>query len=179
MNDLALFETPEPYRADPVTTVREHTRRLRKPIEPKCRVCGVILPYTPPGRPPVWCESHRPEESPPTRTQINQWQSGMVRRGDFATSKDAAKLAALTAGTLRAKCLLALADATDGLTDFELGARVNRQQTSAGKRRGELVEAGYVENSHEKRPSPSKAFAAVWVITDAGRAKASELRGSA
>jgi hypothetical protein len=102
----------------------------------------------------------------------------MVRATDPATSRDAARLAKLTAGTVRTKCLLALADAGErGLTDFELGAAVGRQQTSAGKRRGELVEAGYVENTHEKRPAPSRAFAAVWRITDLGREKARELRG--
>jgi len=103
--------------------------------------------------------------------------TGMVRRTDPDTSRMAAYLANVTAGTLRAKCLLALADAgDDGLTDFELGHWVGRQQTSAGKRRGELVALGLVVKTTEKRPTPSRAFAAVWRITEAGRARAQELR---
>jgi hypothetical protein len=101
----------------------------------------------------------------------------MVRRSDPETSKAAAHLANVTAGTLRAKCLFALADAGEGgLTDFELGRWVGRQQTSAGKRRGELVVLGLVEKTDEKRPTPSRAFAAVWRVTAAGRERARELR---
>jgi hypothetical protein len=39
----------------------------------------------------------------------------------------------------------------DGLTDFELGAMVGRQQTSAGKRRGELRDLGYIEETALRR----------------------------
>jgi hypothetical protein len=50
----------------------------------------------------------------------------------------------------------------DGLTDFGLGGLMGRQQTSAGKRRGELVTAGLVEYAGVKRPAPSGALARVW-----------------
>lgn len=53
-------------------------------------------------------------------------------------------------------------------TDFELGDRVGRQQTSAGKRRGELVKLGLVERVGVGR-APSGAAAAVWALTPAGR----------
>ena len=53
-------------------------------------------------------------------------------------------------------------------TDFELGDRVGRQQTSAGKRRGELVKLGYVERVGVSR-APSGAAAAVWGLTPEGR----------
>lgn len=52
-----------------------------------------------------------------------------------------------------------------GLTDFELGDIVKRQQTSAGKRRGELRDNGLIEQTSERRPSPSGSSAIVWRIT--------------
>ncbi len=62
----------------------------------------------------------------------------------------------------RARALKALRAAPDGLTDFELGERINRQQTSAGKRRGELRDQGLVEDSGLRRAAPSGASAIVW-----------------
>jgi hypothetical protein len=58
----------------------------------------------------------------------------------------------------------------DGLTDFELADLMGRQQTSAGKRRGELRDLGYVEDSGQRRPAPSGAKAIVWRITEQGMA---------
>ncbi len=49
-----------------------------------------------------------------------------------------------------------------GLTDFELAAKMNRQQTSAGKRRGELRDAGLVRDSGRRRRAPSGSSAIVW-----------------
>lgn len=55
-----------------------------------------------------------------------------------------------------------------GLTDFELGACIGRQQTSAGKRRGELRDAGLVRDSGQRRPAPSGSPAIVWIaVSDA------------
>ena len=54
------------------------------------------------------------------------------------------------------------------LTDFELAERTGWQQTSIGKRRGELVSAGLVERTEDRRPTPSGATAIVWRITPAG-----------
>ena len=55
-----------------------------------------------------------------------------------------------------------------GLTDFELANLCGRSQTSLGKRRGELRDAGLIEDSGRKRPAPSGALATVWRITEAG-----------
>lgn len=55
-----------------------------------------------------------------------------------------------------------------GLTDFELGDLVDRQPTSAGKRRCELRDVGLIEDSGKRRNTPSGATAIVWRITDAG-----------
>jgi hypothetical protein len=57
----------------------------------------------------------------------------------------------------------------DGLTDFELAALMSRQQTSVGKRRGELRDLGLIEDSNTARPAPSGALAIVWRLTEAGR----------
>lgn len=58
--------------------------------------------------------------------------------------------------------------ATHSLTDFELGDEMNRVQSSAGKRRGELRDLGLAEWTGEHRPSPSGSPARVWRITPRG-----------
>jgi hypothetical protein len=55
-----------------------------------------------------------------------------------------------------------------GLTDFELASMMRRQQTSLGKRRGELRDSGMIEQTDKRRPAPSGSPAIVWRITDAG-----------
>jgi hypothetical protein len=55
-----------------------------------------------------------------------------------------------------------------GLTDFELGDRMQRQQTSAGKRRLELQRMGLIEATDETRAAPSGSQSTVWRITHAG-----------
>ena len=59
------------------------------------------------------------------------------------------------------------------MTDFELADATGIQQTSIGKRRGELYKAGYVTPSivgiiTTTRPSPSGSAATVWEITARG-----------
>lgn len=83
------------------------------------------------------------------------WAAAFARLGGKATDRRAV--------------LVALCLAPDGLTDFELGALVQRQQTSAGKRRGELRDMGLVQDSGLRRPAPSGASAIVWVVTSMGR----------
>lgn len=95
-----------------------------------------------------------------------------ARNTDPATSHTAAQHAAVTAGTHRALALRVLARYDEGLTDFELAARTNLQQTSIGKRRGELVAMGYVERTAHTRPAPSGSPAIVWRITPRGLAVA-------
>ena len=56
-----------------------------------------------------------------------------------------------------------------GLTDFELAALLQRQQTSVGKRRGELRDAGLITKSPARRLAPSGSPAIVWAITSAGQ----------
>jgi len=97
----------------------------------------------------------------------------VARKTDPPTSHQAAAYAARNAGTLRARALQELVAAGHaGLTDFELAARCHSQQTSIGKRRGELVASGYVEATGTTRPAPSGAEAMVWRATDRGRQEA-------
>ena len=84
-----------------------------------------------------------------------------VRTTDPDTSHDAA---APDRARDRDRAYAALARVAEGLTDFELATVIGRQQTSAGKRRGELRDAGLVVDSGVRRPAPSGSFAIVWRI---------------
>lgn len=100
----------------------------------------------------------------------------MYRRTDEDTAQGAAVIAIGNAATNRHLALVHLyAAGDDGLSDFDLEAKTGVQQTSIGKRRGELRDAGLVARAFDEagkgrtRLSPSNTPAAVWVITDAGR----------
>ncbi len=69
-----------------------------------------------------------------------------ARLSDPQMAHEAARLAAPTAGTLRARCLEVLR-AEGPLCDFRLGELVGARQTSAGKRRLELQRLGLVEQT--------------------------------
>ena len=64
-----------------------------------------------------------------------------------------------------------------GLTDFELAEFTDTIQTSIGKRRHELMLAGYIEGTDLRRPSPSGSPAKVWRITPEGIDAARTLLG--
>ncbi len=55
-----------------------------------------------------------------------------------------------------------------GLTDYELAGIMGRQQNSVGKRRTELRDHGYVEDSTLRRPAPSGSSCIVWRVTAKG-----------
>lgn len=90
-----------------------------------------------------------------------------ARRTDPTTSHQAAADARTNATTHRARVLATLRAHPEGLTDFELAAILGLQQTSAGKRRGELRDAGQVCDSGARRPSPSGSSAIVWRTIEA------------
>lgn len=125
-------------------------------------------------------------------------QVSSARRTDPETSHLAALDATPTAPTLRALALQELVRNGDGLTDFELADRLTVeltaqriardlppprpvQQTSAGKRRGELRDDGLVEDAGIRRPAPSGSASIVWRATQKGRdvylANAAQLAG--
>jgi hypothetical protein len=104
----------------------------------------------------------------------------VMRRGVRATDPDTSYQAAVRnlsgRHTDRRKALAALVAAGDaGLTDFELASRMGRQQTSAGKRRGELRDLGLVEDTKRRRAAPSGSAAIVWAVTPLGRRAAQSL----
>lgn len=90
------------------------------------------------------------------------WQRRAARATDPETSHQAAADAGTHARTNRAMALQLLRDHADGLTDFELAALSGLQQTSIGKRRGELRDAGLVRDSGRRRAAPSGSMAIVW-----------------
>lgn len=95
-----------------------------------------------------------------------------ARRTDPDTSRAAA---ARSPATRRADCIEVLrihAKYQDGLTDFELAHIMRRQQTSAGKRRGELRDLGLIAPTDLRRPAPSGSPSIVWKITADGIATA-------
>lgn len=92
-----------------------------------------------------------------------------VRASDPSTSSRAAFSHLTTRATDRRVALAIHAQEPSGLTDFELAELMRRQQTSAGKRRGELRDLGLIEATQERRPAPSGSAAIVWRITELGR----------
>lgn len=87
-----------------------------------------------------------------------------ARNSDPETSHRAAARDPQRKAKDRAKVWAAHLANPDGLTDFELADIVGRQQTSAGKRRGELRDLGLIEATELRRPAPSGSPAIVWRI---------------
>ena len=86
-----------------------------------------------------------------------------TRSTDPGTSWAAARDAALTAPNSRARVLRAFRVVYPaGLTDAELAPRVHLPLNSANKRRGELRDAGFGEDSGDRRPTPTGSKAIVW-----------------
>lgn len=100
-----------------------------------------------------------------------------ARRTDPDTSHQAALDVAPRAQADRDLVLRVHSEHPDGLTDFELAALCGRQQTSLGKRRGDLCADGLIERTEWRRPAPSGSRAFVWRITDEGRKVAAQLKG--
>lgn len=95
----------------------------------------------------------------------NREQHPSVRVSDPDTCQEPSETR-MSSGRL--KVLAAHYHHPEGLTDFELSALIKVQQTSCGKRRGELEKAGLIVATTTRRPSPSGAKAIVWRITSQG-----------
>ena len=87
----------------------------------------------------------------------------MFRSTDPDTSIAAASSVMTEIG--KDKVLKALKQYPGGLTDFELADETGWQQTSIGKRRGELRDVGLVIDSGYRKPAPSGRMAIVWCLT--------------
>lgn len=104
--------------------------------------------------------------------QIDMWPGPGARNSDPETSHAAANRATISSAIDRGKVLAVHASHPEGLTDFELATIMGRQQTSVGKRRGELRDLGLIEASESTRPAPSGSSAIVWRITSEGLSRA-------
>ena len=89
---------------------------------------------------------------------------GMHRTNDQETSIEAAKRAAPRAGSGRALALEALRNNPAGLTDEELASVTKQYMNSIGKRRTELTQAGFIEDSGIRRMSSRGSMMIVWRI---------------
>lgn len=89
-------------------------------------------------------------------------------RASGARSSDPDTSHAAAAGdrtTDRARALAILRAHPEGLTDDALAELMDRRPTSAGKRRLELVHAGLVEQTDERRATRTGSPAIVWRAT--------------
>lgn len=102
--------------------------------------------------------------------------TGAARAADPDTSWEAALRNLTGRLTDRKTALLIHAAHPFGLTDFELAGLMGRQQTSAGKRRGELRDMGFIEATNQRHPAPSGSAAIVWRITERGKRMARALQ---
>ena len=101
-------------------------------------------------------------------------RSPAARASDPDTSHLAAEQNPRIRDNDRARVLAVHAQHPMGLTDHELAEFVGRQQTSCGKRRGELMRAGLIEATGQRRAAPSGALCLVWRITPRGIAEANK-----
>jgi hypothetical protein len=97
-----------------------------------------------------------------TPFELASFAQPAFRNSDVDTCGAAATDAAQSANYSRELALATLTKHSDGLTDFELAALTGYQQTSIGKRRGELRDRGLVIDSGLRRPAPSGSKSIVW-----------------
>jgi hypothetical protein len=94
--------------------------------------------------------------------------------GPQAGAPETERLAAIAVyprtGTSRRRVLDAIRAAGDaGRTDEELSIELRLRWRSTAPRRNELLNGGWIVDSHRRRRTTSGATAAVWVLSEAGR----------
>lgn len=90
-----------------------------------------------------------------------------VRHNARSTSVDAADAALPKSGTQRRKVYDFIAEQGErGATDAEIIAGLDMAHQSVGPRRLELLEAGLIRDSIQRRLTPTGQPAIVWVTTD-------------
>jgi len=95
--------------------------------------------------------------------------AGGLHRGAGDTERAAAELVAPRSGTWRWRVLLAVARAgASGRTDWELHTELGGLLYTVAPRRHELARDGWIEDSGERRRTPSGTEAVVWVMTGMG-----------
>lgn len=93
---------------------------------------------------------------------MNTQQLPYVRGSD--TSKAAAARALPTAGTKRAQVYECIKKHSSGLTDDQIHRYSRMPANTARPRRVELVRAGLVKDSKQRRRTTSGDWAVVWVV---------------
>jgi len=96
------------------------------------------------------------------------WQGGPPAPAVFGsdTSEAAARSMDATAPSLRLDVLMAIQAAGNrGLTDDEIEVKLGLRHQTASARRRELVQAGLVLDSRQRRPTRSGRQASVWIAT--------------
>jgi hypothetical protein len=98
--------------------------------------------------------------------KIKHASVGPARSTDPGTAHKAASANHDVRGTQRLAVFLHLkACGQVGATDYETGLALDILRTSAGKRRKELCELGFVENSGERRETDTQSTAIVWRLS--------------
>lgn len=162
---------------DATTAARSARQALREAVEQLLAAMGngerrLVPPRHHPmprlhvAKPTLVDRTRRPMNAPTLFDDLNSTHTPTHRTNDLDTSKSAGNI---ERATDRRRALALHQAHPGGLTDFELAELMGRQQTSAGKRRGELRDIGLVVDSGRRRLAPSGASAIVWQITAAGR----------
>ena len=81
------------------------------------------------------------------------------------TERIAAGLVRPRAGTLRELALATIAEHPEGVTHGELAELTGKRHYSIAPRVTELVEMGWVMDSHRRRPTDTGSPAIVWTLT--------------
>jgi hypothetical protein len=103
-----------------------------------------------------------------------------ARNTDPRTSQDAALAQGRKIGSKHYAVMKALVEAGPlGLIDHDHLAINGLEQDTAGKRRGELMEYGFVADSKRTRTTPRGSKAIVWIVTDAGERFWQSVKGKA
>lgn len=106
-------------------------------------------------------ESKRPVR----RSAILSQRVSPARRSDPPTCEEAASKAPEIRGKQRVLVYEYLVSrGARGATDFEIGQALSILRTSAGKRRKELMDLGYVIDSGDKRATDTGARGIVWRV---------------
>jgi hypothetical protein len=110
---------------------------------------------------------------------VREPEEGYVGANHPETSRQAAKAIKMKRGTLRSEMLNRFHLPGAGYTDAEMQQALVRPTTASpglrydirtiGSARISLRDYGFVEDSGERRPSPSGNPSTVWVITDLGK----------
>lgn len=103
------------------------------------------------------------QSSRPVENIKPEWKR-LVRRDDPSTSVEAAKKTVKNISKTKQRILDLLSNYPDGLCDEQIARLLNMKESSAGKRRGDLVTDGLVEYCGYTRLTSTQTNAKVWRV---------------